>query len=78
LQSAGILYRDISINNLIINEDKENSSWLLFLIDLNLAIKDQRDSVTGASGKTRTRAFIAIGSLLGEKHSFIYNLKSFF
>ncbi|KAJ6148967.1 hypothetical protein N7471_000166 [Penicillium samsonianum] len=75
---AGILHRDISVNNIIIHEDKDNPSWLSSLIDLNLAIKEQRDGVLGATGKTATRAFMAIGSLLDEKHSFIYDLVSFF
>ncbi|KAJ6102052.1 hypothetical protein N7486_004479 [Penicillium sp. IBT 16267x] len=78
LQRAGILHRDISVNNLMINEDKENPSWPSFLIDLDLAIKEQRFGVSGASGKTGTRAFMAIGSLLGEKHSFMHDLESFF
>ncbi|KAI2785780.1 hypothetical protein POX_h09539 [Penicillium oxalicum] len=78
LQRAGILHRDVSINNLMINENQENPSWPSFPIDLDLAIKEQRVSVTGASGKTGTRAFMAIGSLLGEKHSFMHDLESFF
>lgn len=78
LQQAGILHRDISVNNLMINEDKENPSWPSFLIDLDLAIRETRDGVSGANGKTGTRAFMAIGSLLGEKHSFMHDLESFF
>ncbi|CAG7999365.1 unnamed protein product [Penicillium salamii] len=78
LQKAGILHRDISVNNLMINEHKENPSWPSFLIDLDLAIREQRDGATGANGKTGTRAFMAIGSLLGEKHSFMHDLESFF
>ncbi|APA07320.1 hypothetical protein sscle_02g020900 [Sclerotinia sclerotiorum 1980 UF-70] len=42
LHKAGFLHRDISINNLMINEDKENPSWPSFLIDLDLAIKETR------------------------------------
>ncbi|KAK4132071.1 hypothetical protein BT67DRAFT_451324 [Trichocladium antarcticum] len=45
-----------------------------FLIDLDLAIKEQCVSASGAKGKTSTRAFIAIGALLGEQHSFIHDL----
>ena len=78
LRNAGILHRDISVNNLLINEDKKNPSWPSFLIDLDLAIREQRTGVTGADGKTGTRAFMAIGSLLGEKHSFMHDLESFF
>ena len=40
LRKAGILYRDIFINNLLINEDVNNSSWPSLLIDLDLAIKE--------------------------------------
>jgi hypothetical protein len=78
LHKIGILHRDISINNLMINEDKDNPSWPSFLIDLDLAIKENRDSSSGAQGKTGTRAFMAIGALLGEQHSFMHDLESFF
>ena len=75
---AGMLQRDVSINNLIINEDDLNQSWRSFLIDLDLAIKEQREKPSGAQGKTGTRAFMAIGLLYGEKHSFVHDLESFF
>jgi len=75
---TGMLQRDISINNLMVNEDRDNPSWPSFLIDLDLAIKEQRKAVSGAKGKTDTRAFIAIGVLLGEQHSFMHNRESFF
>ncbi|KXH68106.1 hypothetical protein CSAL01_12930 [Colletotrichum salicis] len=78
LYEAGILHRDISINNLMINEDSGNPSWLAFLIDLDLAIRQPRESASGANGKTGIRAFMAIGALLGEQHSFMYDLESFF
>ncbi|QUC21727.1 uncharacterized protein UV8b_05970 [Ustilaginoidea virens] len=78
LYKAGFLHRDISTNNLMINEDAENSSWPGFLIDFDHAIKIRRDSVSGAKGKTGTRAFMAIGLLNGEIHSFMHDLESFF
>ncbi|KAH8746941.1 serine/threonine-protein kinase Sgk2 [Diaporthe sp. PMI_573] len=78
LRKAGFLYRDILINNLMINEDKENPSWPSFLIDLDLAIKEQREGASRVKGKTGTRAFMAIGALLGERHSFMHDLESFF
>ncbi|CAI6098994.1 unnamed protein product [Clonostachys chloroleuca] len=78
LHKAGFLHRDISINNLMINEDNDNPSWPSFLIDLDLAIKEQREGVSGAKGKSGTRAFMAIGVLLGEQHSFVHDLESFF
>ncbi|KAL6866710.1 hypothetical protein J3F83DRAFT_740900 [Trichoderma novae-zelandiae] len=78
LHKAGFLHRDISINNLMINEDKGNPSWPSFLTDLDLAIREQRHSASGAKGKPGTRAFMAIGALLGEHHSFMHDLESFF
>ncbi|KAK0747284.1 kinase-like domain-containing protein [Apiosordaria backusii] len=78
LHRAGILHRDISVNNLMINEHDDNPSWDSFLIDLDLAIREKRDSTPGAREKTGTRAFMAIGALLGEQHSFMHDLESFF
>ncbi|KAI5927512.1 serine/threonine-protein kinase Sgk2 [Camillea tinctor] len=78
LHKADILHRDISISNLMINEDDNNPSWLSFLIDLDLAIQEQRKGASGAEGKTGTRAFMAIGALLGEQHFFMHDLESFF
>ncbi|KAL3584588.1 hypothetical protein FPOAC2_14368 [Fusarium poae] len=78
LHRAGFLHRDISVNNLMINEDDDNPSWPSFLIDLDLAIRESREAASGAKGKTGTRAFMAIGALLGEQHSFMHDLESFF
>lgn len=75
---AGFLQGDVSTGNLILNDEEENPSWPAFLIDLDLAIKEQRERPSGAKGKTGTRAFMAIGLLLGENHSFIHDLESFF
>ncbi|KAF3768220.1 hypothetical protein M406DRAFT_109223 [Cryphonectria parasitica EP155] len=77
-RKASFLHRDISINNLMINEDDNNPSWPSFLIDLDLAIREQREGASGAKSKTGTRAFMAIGTLLGEQHSFMHDLESFF
>lgn len=76
---AGMLQCDISPNNLMVNEDEDNPSWHAFLIDLDLAIKDDREKPSGARGKTGTRAFMAIGILYDDKqHSFMHYLESFF
>jgi hypothetical protein len=76
---AGMLQRDISPNNLMVNEDDDNPSYPAFLIDLDLAIKEKRETSSGARGKTGTRAFMAIGVLLDEEpHSFMHDLESFF
>ncbi|WVO14634.1 hypothetical protein L204_102271 [Cryptococcus depauperatus] len=74
LLQAGFLHRDISINNLMIDEDNDNA----FLIDLDLAIKVSRITASGAKGITGTRAFMAIGVLWGHEHSFMHDLESFF
>ncbi|XTI96069.1 hypothetical protein V2W45_1474934 [Cenococcum geophilum] len=47
-----------------------------FLINLNLAIKEQWEGALGARGKTGIRAFIAIEVLLGKKYSAWHNFKS--
>lgn len=78
LRKAGFLHRDISINNLMVNEDDQNPSWPSFLIDLDLAIREPRGGASGAKGKTGTRAFMATGALLGEQHSFMHDIESFF
>ncbi|KAI0399472.1 hypothetical protein F4802DRAFT_35874 [Xylaria palmicola] len=77
LLKAGLLHRDISINNLMINENKD-SCLSSFLIDLDLAIKTDRIKASGAKGITGTRAFMAIGVLMGEGHTFMDDLESFF
>ena len=75
---AGMLQRDVSIGNLMMNEEDDNPSWPSFLIDFDLAIKEQREGSSGARGRTGTKVFMAIGVLLGEKHSFRHDLESFF
>jgi hypothetical protein len=77
-RQAGLLHRDISINNLMINEEEDAPSRRAFLIDLDLAIQEARTSASGAEKKTGTRAFMAIGVLLGDQHSFMHDLESFF
>lgn len=49
-----------------------------FLIDLDLAIKIDRENATGAPSKTGTKVFMAIGALYGENHTFMHDLESFF
>lgn len=65
------------INTLLINEDDNNPLWPTLLINLNLAIKESREAILRAKGKTGIWAFMAIGALLGEYHSFIYDLELF-
>ncbi|KAK3328696.1 hypothetical protein B0T19DRAFT_356119, partial [Cercophora scortea] len=68
LYKVSFFYRDIFINNFIINKNNNNPSPPSFLIDLNFAVR----------GKTGIRAFIAIGAFLGELYLFIYDFKLFF
>ncbi|KAG6269237.1 hypothetical protein E4U48_004343 [Claviceps purpurea] len=81
LYKAGILHRDISINNLMVREE---SGMEGFIIDLDLAIEMNRANtvtdVAERSQRTRTgtRAFMAIGILEGETHTFLHDLESFF
>ncbi|KAL8650153.1 MAG: hypothetical protein Q9210_003989 [Variospora velana] len=69
---------DVSIGNLMMNEDKDNPSWPSFLIDLDFAINERREQSSGAWSKTGTRAFMAVGVLFNEQHSFMHDLESFF
>ncbi|KAG6081413.1 hypothetical protein E4U16_007512 [Claviceps sp. LM84 group G4] len=79
LYDKGILHRDISINNLMINEDPDNPSRKSFLIDLDFAINTEREKKPSvAQGKAGTRAFMAIGLLEGAEHTFMHDLESFF
>ena len=58
---------------------KPKPTTLPHLIDLDLAIKGERENPSGARSKTGTRASMAIGVLLdNEKHSFMHDLESFF
>lgn len=65
--NAHLLYRDISVNNLIIKEHDITDS---FLIDLDLAIDLRRTSTLGSRGVIGTLAFMAIGALWGKPHTF--------
>ncbi|KAL8643441.1 MAG: hypothetical protein Q9210_007661, partial [Variospora velana] len=71
---AGILHRDISIGNIMLTENENDG----FLIDFDLAIKTNSEKASGAPGKTGTKAFMAIGALLGDFHTFMHDLESFF
>ena len=74
LLNTGILHRDISIGNIMLRENEDDG----FLIDADLGIRTGSDRASGAPGKTGTKAFMAIGALLDEPHSFMHDLESFF
>ena len=74
LYKAGTLHRDISIGNIMLEEDESDG----FLIDLDLAVEVNRQKLSGAPEKTGTKVFMAIGVLDGDPHSFMHDLESFF
>lgn len=74
LLDAKILHRDISVGNVMLYEGEDDG----FLIDLDLAVKIDREKASGALSKTGTKVFMAIGALYGENHSFMHDLESFF
>jgi hypothetical protein len=60
LQQKKILHGDISIGNVLITENKTEG----FLIDLDHAIRVDREDASGAKGRTGTKVFMFIGLLL--------------
>ncbi|KAH7111103.1 hypothetical protein B0J11DRAFT_598982 [Dendryphion nanum] len=74
LLDAKILHRDISVGNVMLTAAENDG----FLIDLDLAIKIDRENASGAPSKTGTKVFMAIGALYGEEHNFMHDLESFF
>lgn len=75
LLDAKILHRDVSVGNAMLTIAEDDG----FLIDLDLAIKIDRENASGAPSKTGTKVFMAIGALYGdEDHNFMHDLESFF
>lgn len=80
LRQKKILHRDISIGNVLITEDENEG----FLIDLDHAIRVDREGTSGAKGRTGTKVFMSIGLLLQtdnesrQPHSFMDDLESMF
>jgi Fungal protein kinase len=80
LSSTGIIHCDISKGNLI-NEDKGNPYWRAFLIDLDLAFKEEHTERCDATRKTGIKVFMSIGALKDNKdknYGFTDDLESFF
>lgn len=74
LLNAGILHCDVSIGNIMLTEKEDDG----FLIDLDLAIKTNDDQASGASSKIGIKIFMAIDAVLGDPHTFMHDLESFF
>lgn len=78
-EAAGILHRDISIHNLLINDEADGELLDAFVIDLDHAIEilagQRRPESSGKAAGTRVT--MAIGALEGEQHSYMHDLESF-
>ncbi|KAA1122855.1 hypothetical protein PGTUg99_002314 [Puccinia graminis f. sp. tritici] len=79
LFAAGYLHRDISANNLMVNDQADDPHYRSFLIDLDGAI--HRSMSNGDDGHTRTgtKVFMSISLLRGRNpHTPVDDLESFF
>ncbi|KAA8905066.1 hypothetical protein FN846DRAFT_890612 [Sphaerosporella brunnea] len=75
--SHRILHRDVSLLNILIDDDPTRLGKGL-LIDLDLAIRRDRTSATGASYRTGTQDFMAPALLNGNAQCFRHGLESSF
>lgn len=75
-EKARILHRDISENNIIITDPESANGFTGMLIDLDLAIEDNKR--TGGRQMTGTMEFMAIDVLCGCEHTYRHDLESFF
>lgn len=76
-QDGNILHRDISKNNIIIADAKNDGDPKGMLIDLDLA-KELNSDLSGARHRTGTMEFMAIQVLEGHAHTYRHDLESFF
>ncbi|KAA8906865.1 hypothetical protein FN846DRAFT_778048 [Sphaerosporella brunnea] len=72
-----ILHRDVSVYNILIARP-EHGCGAGILIDLDLAISRNRLKNSGASHRTGTPDFMAVGLLSGQPHRPRHDLESFF
>ena len=79
LIEAGILHRDVSINNVMIAKNPRKNDPKGFLIDLDLAKLSDSTVRSGAPHRTGTMQFMAIEVLRRTApHSWRHDLESFF
>lgn len=80
LHELQILHRDVSSNNLMITEGRKDNEPYGFLIDLDLAKDLRLNGPSGASHRTGTREFMALGLLqeVPATHNYRHDLESFF
>ncbi len=76
-EAARILHRDVSQNNIIITDAKNDTDPKGMLIDLDLA-KELNCGSSGARHRTGTMQFMAIDVLEGHTHTYRHDLESFF
>ena len=76
-EAARILHRDVSQNNVIITNAKNDTDPKGMLIDLDLA-KELNCGPSGARHRTGTMQFMAIDVLEGHTHTYGHDLESFF
>ncbi|KAI7939352.1 hypothetical protein MJO29_014088 [Puccinia striiformis f. sp. tritici] len=78
LLRAGYLHRDISINNLMIDNQTKDPDRKSFLIDLDMAIPYPLPNNEDHHERAGTKVFMSIGLLRGAyPHSFVDDLESF-
>ncbi|OAV91267.1 hypothetical protein PTTG_04856 [Puccinia triticina 1-1 BBBD Race 1] len=79
LLKAGYLHRDISINNLMVNDNSKDPYRKSFLIDLDMAIPYPSLGVQSGLARTGTKVFMSSRLLLKlVSHSHVDDLESFF
>lgn len=76
-QAARILHHDVSKNNTIITDTKNDTDPKEMLIDLDLA-KELNRGPNEARHRTGIMEFMAIEVLEGHTHTYRHNLESFF
>ncbi|KNE97122.1 hypothetical protein PSTG_09548 [Puccinia striiformis f. sp. tritici PST-78] len=79
LLNAGILHRDISINNLMVDNQTEDPDRKSFLIDLDMAIPYPMRKDDDLQAQMGTKIFMSRSLLLKENsHTHVDDLESFF
>ncbi|PLW45203.1 hypothetical protein PCANC_11285 [Puccinia coronata f. sp. avenae] len=79
LLNAGYLHRDISLNNLMVDNQTNDVNLKSFLIDLDVAIKYPIIKDEDRHARTGTKVFMSAGLLLQENsHNHLDDLESFF
>jgi hypothetical protein len=79
LFDAGILHREISINNLMVNNHTKDPHRKSFLIDLDVAIPYPMRNDEDLHARTGTKVYMSIGLLLKRNiHTHVDDLESFF